>query len=50
MFEETSQRRIIGALILLLGFSFFAIGLQTKQVQAILDVLKGTFAGILIPL
>ena len=47
MFEETSERRIVGALILLLGISFLAVGLQTNQIQTIIDILKGNLTAVL---
>jgi hypothetical protein len=40
---EIPERRMIGALLLLLGVSFLAVGLYTGQLNAILDLLKKTF-------
>jgi len=37
------ERRMIGALILLLGVSVLAVGTYTGQLNAILDLLKKTF-------
>jgi hypothetical protein len=34
---------MIGALILLLGVSFFAVGLYSGQLNAVLDLLKNAF-------
>ena len=40
---ETSQKRVIGSLILLLGVSFFVIGLQSDQVKTVLTIVKQVF-------
>ncbi|MDH7477846.1 MAG: hypothetical protein QHH17_05645 [Candidatus Bathyarchaeota archaeon] len=37
---EIPQRRIIGALLLLLGVSFLAVGIYTGQLNNILEMLK----------
>ena len=37
------ERRVIGALILLLGVSFLAVGLSMGQLNAIIDLLKTAF-------
>lgn len=37
---EVSQRRVIGSLVLLLGVSFFAIGLQSGQINTVLTIVK----------
>jgi hypothetical protein len=37
------ERRMIGALILLLGVSFFAVGLYAGQLNALIDLLKTAF-------
>lgn len=37
------ERRVIGALLLLLGVSFFAVGLYTGQLEEIVEMLKKTF-------
>jgi hypothetical protein len=40
---DIPQRRVIGALILLLGISFLAIGIYTGQLNAIVGMLKKIF-------
>ncbi|MEM3616509.1 MAG: hypothetical protein QXJ31_01165 [Candidatus Bathyarchaeia archaeon] len=40
---DLHERRVIGALLLLLGVSLFAIGLYTGQVNAIIELLKRAF-------
>jgi hypothetical protein len=40
---ETSQKRVIGSLILLLGVSFFVIGLQSDQANTVLTIVKQVF-------
>lgn len=40
---EIPERRIIGALLLLLGVSFLAIGVYTGQLNTILEMLKKAF-------
>lgn len=40
---DTQQRRMIGALLLLLGVSFLAVGIYTGQLNAIVDLLKKVF-------
>jgi hypothetical protein len=40
---DIPQRRVIGALILLLGISFLAIGIYTGQLNAIVEMLKNIF-------
>jgi hypothetical protein len=37
---ELPQQRVIGSLILLLGVSFFVIGLQSSQLGTVLDIVK----------
>jgi uncharacterized membrane protein YiaA len=37
------ERRVIGALLLLLGISIFAVGIYTGQLNAILTLLKRAF-------
>jgi hypothetical protein len=37
---ELPQRRVIGSLILLLGVSFFIIGLQSDQLSIALNIVK----------
>jgi hypothetical protein len=40
---EVSESRMLGALILLLGVSLFAVGVYTNQLNALLDLLKTAF-------
>jgi hypothetical protein len=40
---DISQRRVIGALLLLLGVSFLAVGLYAGQLNAIVELLKKVF-------
>jgi len=40
---DTQQRRIIGALILLLGVSFLAVGVYTGQLNTIVELMKRVF-------
>jgi uncharacterized membrane protein YiaA len=40
---DSSERRVIGALLLLLGVTFFAIGLYTGQLKVIVELLKKAF-------
>jgi hypothetical protein len=44
---DIPQNRIIGALILLLGVSFLAVGIYTGQVNTIIEMLKKVFSPIL---
>ncbi|MEM3697551.1 MAG: hypothetical protein QXQ94_08665 [Candidatus Bathyarchaeia archaeon] len=37
---EIPERRVIGALLLLLGVSFLAVGIYTGQLNTILEMLK----------
>jgi hypothetical protein len=39
-YMELPQRRVIGSLILLLGVSFFIIGLQSDQSNTVLNIVK----------
>lgn len=41
---EISERRVIGALLLLLGVSMFAVGLYTGQLNAALELLRKIFS------
>jgi hypothetical protein len=41
---DIPQRRVIGALILLLGVSFLAVGIYTGQLNAIVEMLKKIFS------
>jgi hypothetical protein len=40
---DIPERRVIGALVLLLGVSFLAIGVYTGQLDAIVEMLKKVF-------
>jgi hypothetical protein len=40
---DTSEKRVIGSLLLLSGLTFIAIGLYSGQVDYILDLLKRVF-------
>jgi len=40
---DISEGRVIGALLLLLGVSLFAIGVYTNQLNALIDLLKTAF-------
>jgi hypothetical protein len=40
---DIPQRRVIGALILLLGVSFLAVGVYTGQLDAVVEMLKKVF-------
>ncbi len=40
---DLHERRVIGALLLLLGVSLFTIGLYSGQLEAITDLLKKAF-------
>jgi hypothetical protein len=40
---DIPERRMIGALLLLLGVSFLAVGVYTGQLNAILDLLRKIF-------
>jgi hypothetical protein len=42
---DLQQRRMIGALLLLLGVSFLAVGVYTGQLNIIVDLLKKVFTG-----
>jgi hypothetical protein len=37
---EVAERRVIGSVILLLGVTFFIIGLQTDQTNTVLTIAK----------
>ncbi|MEM0095623.1 MAG: hypothetical protein QXL77_05715 [Candidatus Bathyarchaeia archaeon] len=41
---EISERRVIGALLLLLGVSMFAVGLYTGQLNAVIELLRKAFS------
>ena len=40
---DIPERRVIGALLLLLGVSFLAVGIYTSQLNAIVEMLKKGF-------
>ena len=40
---DSSERRIVGALLLLLGVSFLAVGIHTGQLNKIVEMLKTIF-------
>jgi hypothetical protein len=40
---DSSEQRIIGSLLLLLGFTSLAIGLYTGQLAVVLDLIKKVF-------
>jgi hypothetical protein len=40
---DTQQRRIVGALVLLLGVSFLAVGAYTGQLNTIVELLRKVF-------
>jgi hypothetical protein len=40
---DISERRVIGALFLLLGLSFFAVAAYTGQINAVVEMLKKAF-------
>ena len=42
---DIQQRRMIGALLLLLGVSFLAVGVYMGQLNIIVDLLKKAFTG-----
>jgi len=41
---DIPQRRVIGALLLLLGVSFLAVGIYTGQLNAVIELLKKVFS------
>jgi hypothetical protein len=40
---DVSERRVVGALLLLLGVSFLAVGMYTGQLNEIVKMLKSVF-------
>jgi len=40
---DVPERRVIGALLLLLGVSFLTVGVYTGQLKLIVDILKTAF-------
>jgi len=47
---DTPERRVIGSLILLLGLTFFAVGLYTGQLEAVARIVREVFKTALAPL
>jgi len=43
---DIPQRRVIGALLLLLGVSFLAVGIYTGQLNAVVELLKKVFSTV----
>ena len=43
---DIPERRIIGALLLLLGVSFLAVGIYTGQLNALVEMLKKVFSTV----
>jgi hypothetical protein len=43
---DVPERRVIGALLLLLGVSFLAVGIYTGQLDVIVDMLKTAFRSV----
>jgi len=37
---DVSLRRVIGSLVLLLGFTFLAVGLHTGQLNTVIEIVK----------
>jgi len=44
---DIPERRVIGALLLLLGVSFFAVGIYTGQLKTIVEMLKKVFSTVI---
>jgi hypothetical protein len=40
---DVSERRVVGALLLLLGVSFLAVGMYTGQLDEIVEMLETIF-------
>jgi len=45
---DIPERRVIGALLLLLGVSLFAVAIYTGQLNAIVEMLQKTFKTVTI--
>lgn len=45
---DISERRVIGALLLLLGISSLAVAIHTNQLNTIVDMLKTAFKTVII--
>ncbi len=44
---DVAERRVIGALFLLTGVSFLAVGIYTGQLNALVDMLKTVFTTVI---
>jgi hypothetical protein len=44
---DIAERRVIGALLLLTGVSFLAVGMYTGQLGALVDMLKTVFTTVI---
>ena len=44
---DIAERRVIGALLLLTGVSFLAVGMYTDQLNALVDMLKTVFTTVI---
>jgi len=44
---DIPERRVIGALLLLLGVSFLAVGIHTGQLNTIVELLKKVFTTVI---
>jgi hypothetical protein len=44
---DIPERRLIGALLLLLGVSFLTVGLYTGQLNAVVELLKNAFRTVI---
>jgi hypothetical protein len=44
---DIPERRVIGALILLLGVSFLAVGVYSGQLNTVVEMLKKVFSTVL---
>lgn len=43
---DVPERRVVGALLLLLGVSFLAVGIYVGQLDAIVEMLKTVFGTV----
>lgn len=44
---DIPERRIIGALLLLLGVSFLAVSIYTGQINTVIEMLKNAFRTVI---
>ncbi|NWF86260.1 hypothetical protein HXY32_00350 [Candidatus Bathyarchaeota archaeon] len=44
---DIPERRIIGALLLLLGVSFLAVSIYTRQINTVIEMLKNAFSTVI---